>query len=75
MRAAGVVRKPIVISPEQGSVYATGPMRAIFKADSKESPHRYSVSEFSSGKGRTCTSGEVSRIQIRLRIEQERSAG
>jgi hypothetical protein len=47
MEEAGVVRKPIVISLEQGRVYAMGPMRAIFKADSKESASRHSVSEWS----------------------------
>jgi hypothetical protein len=37
MEEAGAVRKPIVVPPEQGRVYAMGRMRAIFKADSDES--------------------------------------
>lgn len=47
MEEAGTVRKPIVLSPEQGRVYAMGRMRAIFKADSDETAGRYSVSEWS----------------------------
>jgi hypothetical protein len=46
MEEAGAVRKPIVVPPEQGRVYAMGRMRAIFKADSDESAGRYSVSEW-----------------------------
>jgi quercetin dioxygenase-like cupin family protein len=46
MDEAGAVRKPIVVPPEQGRVYAMGRMRAIFKADSDESAGRYSVSEW-----------------------------
>ncbi len=46
MEEARAVRKPIVIAPEQGRVYAMGQMRAIFKADSDESAGRYSVSEW-----------------------------
>jgi mannose-6-phosphate isomerase-like protein (cupin superfamily) len=45
-KEAGVVRKPIVISPEQGRVYAMGQMRAIFNTDSSESAGGYSVSEW-----------------------------
>jgi hypothetical protein len=37
MEEAGAVRKPIVVPPAQGRVYAMGRMRAIFKADSDES--------------------------------------
>src|SRR5260370_42427027 len=46
MEEAGAVRKPIVVPPEQGRVYAMGRIRAIFKADSDESAGRYSVSEW-----------------------------
>ena len=46
MEEAGVVRKPIVVPPEQGRVYEMGRIRAIFKADSDESASRYSVSEW-----------------------------
>lgn len=46
MEEAGAVRKPIVVPPEQGRVYAMGRMRAIFKADSDETGGRYSVSEW-----------------------------
>lgn len=46
MTQADVVRKPLVISPEQGRVYEMGPMRAIFKADCDETAGRYSVSEW-----------------------------
>lgn len=46
MEEAGVVRKPLVVPPEQGRVYAMGRMRAIFKADCDESAGRYSVSEW-----------------------------
>ena|SRR5215204_3425205 len=46
MEEAGAVRKPIVVLPEQGRVYAMGRMRAIFKADSDETAGRYSVSEW-----------------------------
>jgi quercetin dioxygenase-like cupin family protein len=46
MEEAEVMRKPIVILPEQGRVYEMGRMRAIFKADSDESAGRYSVSEW-----------------------------
>jgi len=46
MEEAGAVRRPIVVPPEQGRVYAMGRIRAIFKADSDESAGRYSVSEW-----------------------------
>jgi len=46
MEEAGAVRKPIIVPPEQGRVYAMGRMRAIFKADCDESAGRYSVSEW-----------------------------
>lgn len=46
MRKAEPVRKPIVLTPEQGRVYPMGRMRAIFKADREESAGRYSVSEW-----------------------------
>jgi quercetin dioxygenase-like cupin family protein len=46
MAGAGTVRKPVVVPPEQGRVYAMGRMRAIFKADADESADRYSVSEW-----------------------------
>jgi mannose-6-phosphate isomerase-like protein (cupin superfamily) len=46
MEEAGVVRKPLVVAPEQGRVYPMGRMRAIFKADSDESAGRYSISEW-----------------------------
>jgi quercetin dioxygenase-like cupin family protein len=46
MEEAGAVRKPIVLLPEQGRVYAMGRMRAIFKADANETAGRYSVSEW-----------------------------
>jgi mannose-6-phosphate isomerase-like protein (cupin superfamily) len=46
MEEAGAARKPIIVPPEQGRVYAMGRMRAIFKADSDESAGRYSVSEW-----------------------------
>jgi hypothetical protein len=46
MEETGAVRKPIVIPPEQGRVYAMSRMRAIFKADCDESAGRYSVSEW-----------------------------
>ena len=41
-----VMRKPIVVAPEQGRAYEMGRMRAVFKADLEESAHRYSVSEW-----------------------------
>ena len=46
MEEAGVMRKPIVIPPEEGRAYEMGRMRAVFKADLEESAHRYSVSEW-----------------------------
>src|SRR5436309_412231 len=46
MAEAGAVRKPIVVRPEQGRVYAMGRMRAIFKADRDETAGRYSISEW-----------------------------
>ena len=46
MEEAGVMRKPIVVFPEQGRAYEMGRMRAVFKADLEESAHRYSVSEW-----------------------------
>jgi quercetin dioxygenase-like cupin family protein len=46
MEDAEAVRKPIVVPPEQGRVYAMGRIRAIFKADSDETADRYSVSEW-----------------------------
>ena len=46
MEEAGVMRKPIVIPPEEGRAYEMGGMRAVFKADLEESAHRYSVSEW-----------------------------
>jgi mannose-6-phosphate isomerase-like protein (cupin superfamily) len=46
MEEAAVVRKPLVVAPEQGRVYPMGRMCAIFKADFDESDGRYSVSEW-----------------------------
>lgn len=46
MEEAGAVRKPIIVQPEQGRVYAMGQMRAVFKADADETAGRYSVSEW-----------------------------
>jgi hypothetical protein len=46
MEEAGALRKPIIVPPEQGRVYAMGRICAIFKADSDESAGRYSVSEW-----------------------------
>jgi quercetin dioxygenase-like cupin family protein len=46
MEEAGEVRKPLVVPPEQGRVYAMGRMRAIFKADCAETANGYSVSEW-----------------------------
>lgn len=46
MDEAEVVRKPIIVPPERGRVYAMGRMRAIFMADSAETAGRYSVSEW-----------------------------
>jgi mannose-6-phosphate isomerase-like protein (cupin superfamily) len=46
MKEAEAIRKPIVVLPEQGRVYAMGPMRAIFKADCDETAGGYSVSEW-----------------------------
>ena len=43
---AAVVRKPIVVPPEQGRVYPMGRIRAVFKADRDETAGRYSVSEW-----------------------------
>ena len=59
MEEAGAVRRPIVVPPEQGRVYAMGRMRAIFKSDSEETAGRYSVSEWwleprTSGTGGAC---------------------
>jgi mannose-6-phosphate isomerase-like protein (cupin superfamily) len=46
MKEAATVRKPIIVPPDQGRVYEVGRMRAIFKADSRETNDRYSVSEW-----------------------------
>ena len=46
MAAPAVVRKPIVIGPEQGRVYPMGRLRAVFKADCEETASGYSVSEW-----------------------------
>jgi quercetin dioxygenase-like cupin family protein len=46
MEEAEAIRKPIIVQPEQGRVYAMGRMRAVFKADAGESAGRYSVSEW-----------------------------
>ena len=46
MEDAGAVRKPLVVPPDAGRVYAMGRMRAIYKADGEESAGRYSVSEW-----------------------------
>ncbi len=46
MEQTAVVRRPIIVSPEQGRVYDMGRMRAIFKADCDESAGCYSVSEW-----------------------------
>lgn len=46
MEDAGALRKPVVLSPDEGRVYAMGPIRAVFKADSDESAGSYSVSEW-----------------------------
>ena len=46
MEASGTVREPIVVQPDEGRVYAMGPMRAIFKADLDETAGGYSISEW-----------------------------
>jgi len=46
MEKAGTIRKPIVVAPGQGRAYPMGRMRAVFKADGKESADGYSVSEW-----------------------------
>jgi mannose-6-phosphate isomerase-like protein (cupin superfamily) len=46
MDDAGMLRKPIVVPPDQGRNYPMGRIRAIFKADTEETAHRYSVSEW-----------------------------
>ncbi len=38
--------RPIILGPEQGRVYACGPMTAVFKADGAETGNRYSISEW-----------------------------
>ena len=40
------VRKPVIVPPEQGRLYAMGRMHAVFKADTDETAGRYSVSEW-----------------------------
>jgi mannose-6-phosphate isomerase-like protein (cupin superfamily) len=46
MEESRTIRKPVVLQPEQGRVYAMGQMRAIFKADGEETADRYSISEW-----------------------------
>ena len=46
MEEAAMVRKAIVVMPDQGRVYAMGRIRAVFKADRDETAGRYSVSEW-----------------------------
>lgn len=46
MEDAGAARKAMVLPPDQGRLYAMGPMRAIFKADCDETAGHYSVSEW-----------------------------
>lgn len=46
MEEAKAVRKPMVVPPDQGRVYAMGRISAIFKADTDETADRYSVSEW-----------------------------
>lgn len=41
-----MARKPIIVPPEQGRVYAMGRMRAVFKADLAETASGYSLSEW-----------------------------
>ncbi len=41
-----MARKAIIVPPEQGRVYAMGPMRAVFKADTDETANGYSISEW-----------------------------
>lgn len=46
MNKAEMARRPIIVAPERGRVYAMGRMRAIFKADLDETASRYSISEW-----------------------------
>lgn len=46
MQQAAQARKPIVVAPDQGRVYAMGRMRAVFKADCEETASGYSISEW-----------------------------
>ena len=39
-------RLPVVLSPGEGRIYRMPTMRAVFKADGKETANRYSVSEW-----------------------------
>ena len=39
-------RRPVVLGPGEGRVYAMGPLSAVFKADGEESDGRYAISEW-----------------------------
>lgn len=39
-------RRPVILGPGEGRVYAMGPLSAVFKADGAESAHRYAISEW-----------------------------
>jgi quercetin dioxygenase-like cupin family protein len=41
-----LVRKPLIIAPDQGRHYAMGRMSAVFKADGAETQSGYSISEW-----------------------------
>lgn len=39
-------REPVVLGPGEGRTYEMGPLRAVFKADGKETDRGYSISEW-----------------------------